>query len=658
MKHEDEITYPGFSARLKFIAVVLTLCMIILIMRLWTLQIVRWDEYRTLSYGNRVRPQRLESPRGMIYGRSGLDEKVILADNRAARDLMFVLAECNIDGITPELVCHRLEQLLHIDEEELLGKIKSADKANQPHRQILIKQDIPTGVSARIEEYSYALPGVFTIVRPVRRYVYGKTGGQILGYLGEINKRELNARSDRYNMGDLIGRSGVERKFEETLHGMDGEMMVTQYARGVPQLRTDPYGNIHVENIVDSYGHNLMLEDDKQDPVPGEDVQITLDIGLQAKAEELLKGEEGAIVVLNAETGEVLTLASSPGYDPSVFVSPQGGRERQEILTGKPNRMINRAFQEVYPPGSTYKVLLAAAALEEGIIDRNTTHTCWGKFKLPNYSKTWGCWKHSGHGKVNVIDSLAFSCDVFFYNVGRELGVDKIKEWSTKFGLGVKTGLDLPGEQPGLVPSPEWKRGVYKNLVPDDPSEWRWYPGETINLSIGQGSCSSTPLQIAVLMSSILNGGHRIVPQLNVNGSIERTKIITDKTVEIIREGMLKCVEKGKPAPTGTGNRARIEGMQILGKTGSAQIVNLDVQDKYGDEENIPKELRDHAWFMAGVLDRDPKIAVCILMEHGHHGSSAASPLGKEIIEYFYDSRKASVPIELAKSERNGEGGS
>lgn len=658
MKHEDEITYSGFSARLKFVGVVIVLCMIILIMRLWTLQIVRWDEYRTLSHGNRVRPQRLESPRGMIYGRNGLEERVILADNRAARDLMFVLAECNIDGITPELVCHRLEQLLHIDEEALLEKIKSADKANQPHRQILIKRDIPTGVSARIEEYSYALPGVFTVVRPVRRYVYGKTGGQILGYLGEINKRELEAKKDRYNIGDLIGRSGVERIFEATLHGTDGEMMVTQYALGVPQLRTDPYGNVHVENIVDSYGHNLMLEAEIQEPISGQDVQITLDIGLQAKAEDMLKGEEGAIVVLNAETGEVLALASSPGYDPSVFVSPQGGRERQEILTGKPNRMINRAFQEVYPPGSTYKVLLAAAALEEDVIDKNTTFSCYGKFRLPNFSRPWHCWKRAGHGKVNVVDALAFSCDVFFYNVGHRLKIEGIKDWSTRFGLGVKTGIDLPGEQPGLIPSPEWKRSVYKNLVPDDPSEWRWYPGETINVSIGQGSCDATPLQISLLMASVINGGYRLEPSLSASRLGERTRVMEDDTVAIIREGLLKCIEKGPPAPSGTGYRAKIEGMTVLGKTGSAQIMSLEKHENYATEEDIPKEFRDHAWFMVGVLDREPKIAVCILIENGHHGSSVASPLGKEIIEYFYESRNASVPVELAKGESNGRDGS
>ncbi|HIA46661.1 MAG TPA: penicillin-binding protein 2 [Candidatus Hydrogenedentes bacterium] len=655
MSHEEEKAYPGFSGRLQFISVVLALCMLILILRLWTLQIVKWDEYRSQSNSNRLRPQRLESPRGMIYGRNGLDERVILADNRAARDLMFVLADCNVEGVVPELVCQRLEQLLHIDGKALLSEIEASEKANQPHKQILIKRDIPVGVSARVEEYAYALPGVFTVIRPVRRYVYGKTGGQVVGYLGEINQKQLDARKDRYVMGDLIGQSGVERKFEARLHGKDGEMLVTQYARGVPQLRTDPYGNVYVE--MDSLGHNLFLEDEIVPAEPGGEIQITLDIGLQAKAEELLKGEAGAIVVLNADTGEVLTLASSPGYDPSVFVSPQGGRERQELLTGKPNRMINRAFQEVYPPGSTYKILLAAAALEEGVIDRDTAFTCYGGFRLSNVSHEWNCWKRGGHGKVSVVDALAFSCDVFFYNVGRELEVDRIKAWSLKFSLGERTGLDLPGEQPGLIPSPAWKRAVYKNLVPDDPSEWNWYPGETINLSIGQGSCAATPLQIAVLMSSVVNGGYRVEPNIEDGSTGEKTRVMSEETVALIREGMRKCVEKGPPAPTGTGHAAYIEGMEIIGKTGSAQVVSLEAVEEYAREEDIPKELRDHAWFMTGVLDREPRIAMCILVEHGLHGSSVAAPLAKEMIEYFYASRERPAESELAQRAADGYGG-
>ena len=645
----DEEKYPGFAKRLGLLGLAFAVGMVILILRLWNLQIMNGEEYTIKSDNNRIRPQRLNASRGMIYGRDGLDEKVILADNRAARDLKFVLADCDIE---PEKVADHLEQLLQIDREAFLKQVQSAKKANQPHRQILIKQDIPRSVSARIEEMSPFLPGVFTVVRPVRRYIYGKTGGQIMGYLGEINPSKLakskasEDKRNRYNMGDLIGQSGVERLYESKLHGMDGEMLVTMYATGVPQLRTDPYGDVYVEKILDNYGHQLKLEKAIDEPTPGDSVQLTLDIGLQAKAESLLKGEEGAIVVLNADSGEVLALASAPGYDPSIFVSPQGGRERQEVLNSKPNRMINRTYQEVYAPGSIYKVLLASAALEEGLVDKNTTFYCPGQFRLPGVSRPWHCWKRSGHGKVAVVDALAFSCDVYFYNVGRLLEVDRIKEWSTKFGWGVKTGFELNGEATGLIPDRIWKKAIGKALHPDDSSEWNWYPGETVNLSIGQGSCAATPLQCALLMATITNGGHKVTPFLDAeklnqtNGKPNpSTKILSDKTIAIIQEGMLKCVEKGPPAPTGTGRRAAIDGFRIMGKTGSAQIVNLSQHAEYSTEDDIPKHIKDHAWFVSGVVDQDTRIAICILVEHGHHGSSAAAPLAKEIIQYFYDSR-------------------
>jgi penicillin-binding protein 2 len=650
---DNEERYDGFKGRIRFISIVLAIGMLILIFRLWSLQIVRWDEFRSKSNTNRLRPQRLEAPRGMIYGRNGLQENVILADNRAARDLMFVLADCDID---PEIVCSRLESLLHIDAEELLLKIEAADKANQPHRQLLIRQDIPMGVAARIEEYGYALPGVFTVVRPIRRYVYGRNGGQIMGYLGEISQRELDRQPGEYQAGDLIGRSGVERIFQETLHGDDGKMLVTKFATGLPQLRTDPYGNVYDDNIVDSFGHRLMREDETEWPVAGESIYLTLDIGLQTYCENLLKGEEGSIVVLNADTGAVLALASAPGYDPSVFVSPLAGRERNEILTSKPNRMMNRGFQEIYPPGSTFKVLLAAAALEEGVITEDTAFFCGGSFRLPNVRRPWRCWKRGGHGSVDVVDALAFSCDVFFYNVGRELEIDRISEWTNKFNWGVPTGLDLPGESPGLIADRAWKREYMRKTVPDDPSEWNWYPGDTINFSIGQGGCSATPLQVAVLMASVANGGHIVTPHLDASADLPLgNPVISGKTIEIIQRGMRKCVEKGPPAPSGTGHAAQMNGFDILGKTGSAQIVNMNVQDEYGKEEEIPKHLRDHAWFMSTVLDREPKIAICVLFEHGHHGSSAATPLGREVIEYFYKSIESPMDVKLAQEKELNE---
>ena len=636
MSHSrDSGRYAGFERRVTFVSIVLFLMFCVLVTRLWELQIVRAKEFRGKSENNRLRLQRLEPPRGLIYGRSGGGENVVLADNRPARDLMFVSADCDVD---PAVVCERLESIVGVDAGELLARIQQAEQDGRPYEQIPIKRDVPRGVAARVEEYAYALPGVISVVRPIRRYVHGEVAGMILGYLGEVNPRELEDHPERYRPGDLIGRSGLERTYEARLRGQAGAMLLTQYAMGRPQLRTDPYGKPYMEDIRDNYGHVLAVEPDVRHEVPGDPLYVTLDIQLQQKAESLLVGERGAIVVLDAATGEVYALASRPGYDPGVFVNRNTSEKRAAILTAKPNRMLNRAYQEMYAPGSTFKILLAAAALEEGVIDEKSTYHCSGRFRLTPNSKPTHCWWRRGHGHVDVNEAIATSCDVFFYQVGLQLGVDRINEWCDRLGFGRKSGLDLPGEVAGLVPNRAWKKALMQRRAPGRPWDHQWFDGDTVNLSIGQGSMSATPLQTAVLMASVLNGGRRVQPYLlRGSHSAPSERFFGDGTLRIVQRGMQRCIEKTGPVPTGTGKLARIEGMTVLGKTGSAQVVSLAQHEPYETEDDIPKDLRDHAWFIAGVMDREPRIAVCVLVEHGHHGSSAAAPLAKDIIEFFYD---------------------
>lgn len=333
-----------------------------------------------------------------------------------------------------------------------------------------------------------------------------------------------------------------------------------------------------------------------------------------------------------------MAMASYPSYDPSVFVNHDPTGERQRLLNPPakaPKPMVNKAYREQYPPGSVFKVMLAAAALEEGVITPQTTHFCGGSFRINGGGRAWGCWQRRGHGRVAVKEALAYSCDVFFYNVGLALGVDKIQEWSNKMGLGVKTDIDLPKEITGLIPGQEWKKELFKSK---DSSWQKWYPGDTVNLSIGQGSAATTPLQNAVMMACIANGGYRVRPFLNAaREQVRSERLLSPTTIDVVTAGMRMCVEKAPPQyPSGTGWRAGIPGFTILGKTGSAQIMSLETHKKYGAEENIPKEMRDHAWFVAAVVDREPKVAICILVEHGHHGSTAASVLAKPIIEFIY----------------------
>jgi len=638
MNLKEPARYPGVEMRVRLAALGILLAMGTLVWQLWQLQVVNQQQFSSLSEENRVWKKRLKSDRGVIFGRNG----EVLADNRASADI--VLTPGEIPNDLREKTCALLEQLVGADAAAIMEQI--GKKKREPFEQILVKEDVSKAERTRVEEHSHALPGVYTVVRPKRRYHYGATAGQILGYLGEINKTELDRLNDQgYVMGDLLGRSGIEARYEDLLHGQDGYAVVTKFAEGRPQLRTDRRGIPRIAPR-DSRGNLLGGEESREEPMAGQPVHLTLDIDLQAKCDDLLRGQVGAIVVLNADTGAVLALSSVPTYDPSVFVGGSRALERAQLLKSpKPSPMSPRAYREQYPPGSVFKVLLAAAALEEGIVNEHTTFYCPGSFRINGTGRPWHCHKRSGHGSVNIYDALAYSCDCYFYNVGLKLGVDKIAEWSNRMALGVHTGIDLPGEVTGLVPSREWKK---KTFAKKESWFQDWYPGDTVNMSIGQGSMSATPLQCAVLMAFVVNGGQRVRPFLNAELGPQLTgPFLKPETVQIVEAAMLKCVEDAR----GTGRRSRIPGYQIIGKTGSAQIMSLDHHKQFANEADIPYNFRDHAWYVAAVIDRTPRIAMCILIEHGHHGSSSAAPLAKDVIEAFYGKDNASEPVTLAQGQ-------
>ncbi len=635
--------YEGVENRVQIMALVLALMFTIPCLRLWKLQVVDQSVYQSTADDQRIHEEPLESDRGVIYG----SNDVILANNKASVSIVFTAGEC--PEVQREATCLRLAELLDLEPNALLEKVKKNE--NDPFMQLVIKTDVTKTELFRIEENGLDLPGVAPIVRPQRRYLYRETGGQLLGYLGEISRDKLNEskwRDQGYGQGDVIGLGGIEAEYERQLQGQDGFLLVTQYATGRPQLRTDR-GGMPILAKRDSAGNVSTIEGKGREPRAGEPLYLTLDIDLQAKCESLLLGDVGAIVVLNADTGAVLAMASVPTYDPSVFVSHDPTGKRSALLRAEdPKPMLSRAYREQYPPGSVFKIMLAAAALEEGVITPATSHFCGGGFKINGTGRTWHCWKRGGHGRVAVKEALAYSCDVFFYNVGLALGVDKIQEWAHRMGMGVLTGIDMPRETVGLIPGKEWKAEVFADK---DVWDQKWYPGDTVNLSIGQGSAATTPLQNAVMMACIANGGRRITPHLNRDLEVQSSeRFLSDTTIDIIQGGMRMCVEKAPPNyPTGTGWRAGVPGLAILGKTGSAQVMNLSHHEKYATEEDIPYEMRDHAWFVAAVLDRDPQISICILVEHGHHGSTSASILAKPLLEYFYRDQ-VDTGIQVAQS--------
>ncbi len=617
--------------------------------QLWQLQVVHGFEYAREAEDNHLKIERLKAPRGIVYGRTN---KVVLADNRAATDVVLVPKECG----DVEVTLARLAQVISIYPEGVRRAVKARKGA--PYEQIVVKQDISKSELLRVEESSYALPGVYCIARPQRRYTYGKTGGQLLGYISEINDKEFKTVTN-YRLGDYIGRSGLEKTYEDRLRGTDGQMCVSVYARGKPQMRTDATGTPYV--VADTLGHKLKEETRyRRDPAPGKPIFTSLDMGLQAEAEAALADKVGAAAVLNADTGEVLALASSPGYDPSVFVSPALAHMRGELLTDKKmTPMRSRAFQSAYPPGSTFKVMLAIAGLEEGVIDRHTTFGCNGYFRPPGASRAWRCWtwKTGGHGSADVVGALAYSCDVYFYNVGLKLGPERINKWANALGLGVPSGIDLPDEAAGIIDSPKNKEARNRKAYPKIPSEWRWYPGDTVNLSIGQGHVTVTPLQSAIMMAAVVNGGSHVRPFINLELGPEVSKpLIHPETLKIVQEGMRLCVEDNIP-PRGTGTEARIPGMIVIGKTGTAQVASSSAYAQWDTKEKehlIPYALRPHAFFIAGVVDRTPHLAVSVAIEHGLHGGSAATPIARRLIEYFYnhldeiDAPPPPAPVEVA----------
>lgn len=713
------------SSRLNAVAAAVVILTVILCLRLWQLQIVNGAEYANKADNNRLDKELLESPRGVIYGR---DQSIVLADNRAACNLVMTPAYlehvdelrevwspavpiaggrngdhllCLIDDTITRgesldtlldaarddserekivallkpladvrATCSELAQIAGVNGDEQFVRILGAVRHNRPFLQLLIKEDISKTARMRVEEYSFKFRGVYTVARPQRRYYYGKTAGQILGWFNEISPTEYQKLKPRYRFGDIIGRDGIEMAYEDDLKGVDGAMIVSRYNQSVPQVRTDERGIPYIET--DHMGRPLSVEE-RHDPTPGKPIFTTIDIGLQQECENILEHEllaedivdtpaEGAIVVMNADTGELLALASVPTFDPNVFATstPDKGRVISELMRDPKKPMLHRAFQTHYYPGSVFKVLMAVAALEEGVINEHTSFTCGGSFSLGGH--TWKCWKPGGHGTVSVVDALAFSCDVFFYNVGRQMGPDMMHEWGQKLGVGVKTGIDLPREVAGNIYNPDKKAAYAKAIGSKNPDDFRWHPGDTISMSIGQGMVDTTILQNAVMMAAIINGGKRVRPYVNLQlGPQVSEQIISDNTLRIVHDGMFKCVDKAKQPPTGTGRLARIDGLEILGKTGTAQVVRMSVL-KGKKERAIPYELRDHALFIAGVVNQEPRIAISIIVEHGLHGSSGAAPVAKKICEYFFlkkgeddASGESRPPITVARQELHSE---
>lgn len=599
--------------RLRVLIAGFLVCFFLLLLRLWSLQVIDAERYATLSESNRIRviPQR--DIRGQILDRHGQ----VLVDNRRS----FTLSVMPEETASLNLLAPRLQDHLPIRWEEVEPKLKS------PHayRTIQLLKDLTREQVAYIAEHRWDLPGAFLDVDYVRHYKHAGRASHVLGYIGEINEDQLReAREYGYRMGDYIGQAGVEKIHERTLRGKKG-------AREIE---------------VDALGRELRMILERE-PAPGLNLRLTLDMGLQQLVEEEMAGQPGSIVVVDPRNGEILAMASNPGFDPNLFVAGISLPNWMHLIKDPRKPLQNRAIQAQYPPGSTYKIIMAAAALEEGIINPKTTVQCNGFFPFGN--RVFKDWKQGGHGPVNVHSALVQSCDVFFYTMGQRLGIDTIARYAKGFGLGAPTGFDLAHEKSGLVPSTAWKRAAR-----GEP----WYPGETISAAIGQGYNLVTPLQLLNVISSVANGKTLYKPQIvkrleTTDGTVVREFApqrlgeipARPETIRMVQQALWGVVNE----PRGTGWRARLETVGVAGKTGTVQVI---ANSPKGDK--LPERFRDHGWFVAFAPFEDPQLALVILGEHGGRGGSTYAPIARKIVEYYLKVPTTPAPQTPAVVRRPG----
>ncbi len=591
--------------RLMNAAVIIMAAFSLLLLRFVYLQVVEGDEYRRLSDNNCIRLQSVPAPRGLIYDRNG----VLLVDNIPSFDLKIIPQDANPIDETIE----KLADFTSIPVEELMERVDTGKKLSI-YKPLLLKRNITREQLAVVEAHGFDLPGVKVDVEPMRKYIYKKSAAHVIGYLGEINSQEVeNNTYPDVKSGDSIGRYGAEKAFEDILRGK----------RGGRQIEVDASGRlVRVITTVD--------------PIPGKNVLLTIDSTLQQKAELLMEEQTGAVVAIDPSNGDILAMVSSPSFDLNDFIGGISNDKWNALISNPDKPMSNKAIQGEYPPASTYKVITAIAALEEGLIDINTTHFCPGYYKYGN--REYRCWKKSGHGRVNTVKALEASCDVFFYRVGESLGVDTIAKYANGCGLGKLTRIELANERPGLVPTSEWKKRRFG--IP-------WQGGETLSIAIGQGFNLATPLQMAVVFAAVGNSGTIYRPRIlksiqDYNESIDTQNVLKPEilgglpaskhTLNLVQEGLLNVVE----SEGGTARRIRIEGVDIAGKTGTAQVFTLKKSDR-DSKRKFARHLRDHAWFVCYAPAQNPVIAVSIIIEHGEHGSTAAAPVASEIVRTWLE---------------------
>jgi len=568
---------------------------LVLLLRLWYLQVLEGDRYFTLSTNNRLRVRVVEAPRGFILDRHG----EVMVENRPTFDLYATPEDVKN---TSELAA-TLADVLKVPAGEIEARL--AEGRGRPHQPLLLRKDLDEPMMVAVEERRLDLPGVNLRIRPIRAYPIAGMAANLLGYVSEVNQAQLQLEEYKdFRPGENLGQSGVERRFDAFIRGVDGGEQIE----------------------VDARGRALRLVS-RDDPRSGSNVFLTVDRKIQEAAEAAMAGKKGTVVAMNPTTGEILAMVSRPSYDPNLFAQRISGEEWQRIATDTSHPLQNRAFQAQYPPGSIFKLMVAIAGLESGALRPETRFNCSGQFYLGNVK--FDDWKKGGHGSLDLRGAIVNSCNVYFYQAGLRTGIDEIVRVSRAFGLGEPPGLGLGDEAKGSLPNPHLKgRG-----------QPPWTAGNTVVSSIGQGLVVTSPMQLLAMVSAIANGGTIYRPWVvkkivSLSGDVleeyepeaVRRVDVKPETLAFIRQAMLGVVDEG------TGARSKVPGVPIAGKTGTAQVV------KKGEEKR-QADLKDHAWFASFAPVDNPKIAVVVLVENGGFGGLVAAPIAKAVYEAAFRER-------------------
>ena len=613
----------SIESRLPFAIGIIVFVFIVFVVRLFQLQILQGEELEGIAEGNAVRLVRLEAPRGDILDREGR----VLASTRPA----FGVTVMPSDLRRPERTLPALGMLLDADAEALRERV-GKPRGRRRFQPVRLAGDLSYDHRARVESHLYALPGISTDVRPRRHYVESVLAAHLLGTIGEIQREQLQTREFRaYRSGQVIGQSGLEKLLEHHLRGRAGGRNV----------------------LVDVAGRVVEVLEERK-PEPGGSVTLTIDRDLQRAAEEGFlpdvlgePGKMGGLVAFDPRNGDVLALVSKPSFDPNDFAGGIDAETWKRLASDEWRPLQDRALSGQYPPGSAYKPIVAAAALSDGVVTPEQTFFCPGHFRLGR--RTYRCWKQGGHGNMNLRDALKQSCDVYFYNVGLLLGIDRIADFARGFFLGRRSGIPWGDEKPGLVPTRSWKERRFGEV---------WMKGETVSASIGQGFNLTTPLQLAVAYAAIANGGVILKPRVVLRREGRDGRVVeadapvvlgqvpvAPEHLALIRDALEAVVAE----PHGTGGRARLPGVRVAGKTGTAQVVHLKHTEDL-EEDEIPIKYRDHAWFVAFAPVDAAEIVVAVLVEHGGHGGSAAAPIARRVLARYFEKRSVREGEQVARA--------